>query len=343
VNNVLERIPPLLDAALEAFRAIAGFDATVLPDRLPTEERADTVIRLTRDGKTWNFVVEFRAHLTPALLQKFERAPHEQPNNRLLLTYHVAPNMAERLRARHQPFMDTVGNAYIEAPGLFIFVTGQRPKHQAHPTGHTLRLNATGLRLVYLLLCDERALTANYRELAQKTGTALGTVANYLAQLRAAKFIATQGHKRHLVNQGGLFREWVANYPKRLRPQLLLGRFQARDPDWWQHVDIQPYTAYWGGEVAAARLTQYLKPATQTVYTHGKLTDLVVAGQLKKDPRGPIEILTAFWPRDEAVTAAHTDLVHPILVFADLDYIGDTRTDETAQVLLRTHLARYAE
>lgn len=124
MNNVLERIPPLLDAALEAFRAIAGFDATVLPDRLPTEERADTVIRLTRDGKTWNFVVEFRAHLTPALLQKFERAPHEQPNNRLLLTYHVAPNMAERLRARHQPFMDTVGNAYIEAPGLFIFVTG---------------------------------------------------------------------------------------------------------------------------------------------------------------------------------------------------------------------------
>lgn len=37
-------------------------------------------------------------------------------------------------------------------------------------------------------------------------------------------------------------------------------------PDWWQRVDVTTYGAHWGGEVAAEKLTGYLKPETVTLY-----------------------------------------------------------------------------
>ena len=64
--------------------------------------------------------------------------------------------------------------------------------------------------------------------------------------------------KRKLRNLFALQNRWVEAYPDQLRPKLVLGRFQADDFNWWKDVDIKKYEAFWGGEVAAAMVTQQL-------------------------------------------------------------------------------------
>ncbi len=77
--------------------------------------------------------------------------------------------------------------------------------------------------------------------------------------------ISRRGRHRPLLEPARRLDEWVTNFPIRLRPKLNPRRFQAPDPGWWQRVRLEA-GARWGGEVAAARLTDYLKPATYTIY-----------------------------------------------------------------------------
>lgn len=131
------------------------------------------------------------------------------------------------------------------------------------------------------------------------------------------------------------------NYPIKLRPKLNPRRFRAEDLEWWKNVNLTNLDAYWGGEVAANKLTDYLKPATQTIYVDPKrgqkaLTELVATHRLRADPKGNVEVLDAFWklPRD----IEHPDVVPPILAYADLVATLDPRNLETAMVLRLEHI-----
>jgi hypothetical protein len=41
---------------------------------------------------------------------------------------YLTPDIAERCRELHLPFLDTAGNVYLHEPGLFVFVKGQRTR-----------------------------------------------------------------------------------------------------------------------------------------------------------------------------------------------------------------------
>ena len=57
-----------------------------------------------------------------------------------------------------------------------------------------------------------------------------------------------------------MLQEWVTHYPTTLRPKLNPRRFQG-DPEQLHQANIDQHHAYWGGEVAAEKLTHFLKPA----------------------------------------------------------------------------------
>jgi len=98
--------------------------------------------------------------------------------------------------------------------------------------------------------------------------------------------------------------------------------------------------AQWGSEVAAAKLTGYLIPQTCTLYTHEDPKALILRYRLRPDPAGPIEILKAFWePGLPQGPAPYEDVVHPLLVVADLKAIDDPRTNETARMIHDKFLA----
>lgn len=54
------------------------------------------------------------------------------------------------------------------------------------------------------------------------------------------------------------------------------------------------YNAYWGGETAAAKLTNYLKPEIATVYVGPTTNKLLIDNRIRKDPAGDIELRRIF-------------------------------------------------
>jgi hypothetical protein len=330
----------ILRQAMDALKALVPLEYVTEPVRDLRDRGYDYLVRVTVFGKKLRWCVQVKNRLTKAaelmaLIQK-----DEVPHPFLLITRYVPLEAATRLYERGIQFIDTVGNAFVNKPPLFIFVKGNRPEKEeiALPAGRLFK--GVGLKIAYLLLCRPELADRPYRELARMTDVALGTVNGTMTELIRKGFILDMGKKgKRLLDRKTLFEDWVAAYPDYLKPKLLLGRFRG-DGDWWKEIRLDPVLAQWGGEVAAARLTGYLKPGTFILYADkNRLADLVIANRLKKDPRGNVEILERFWPPGN--NFGEGDTVHPILIYADLTAIGEQRTMETARMIYERHLDRY--
>jgi hypothetical protein len=142
------------------------------------------------------------------------------------------------------------------------------------------------------------------------------------------------------VDPGRLLNEWVITYPIKLRRRLNPQRFRVADPGWWQKTRL-PEGAFWGGEVAATKLTEYLNPAAYTVYIDPTtrregIAQMARRHQLRADPAGQLEILDTFWNFPRA--AKQPGLVPPLLVYADLLGTLDPRNLEIAKRIREEHL-----
>ena len=146
---------------------------------------------------------------------------------------------------------------------------------------------------------------------------------------------------RRLTNKEKLIERWVTTYPEQLRPKLVLGRYKAVAHDWWKHAPTLSTQAYWGGEVAAAKLTKYLKPEQVVLYAKGKPGELLLTNKLKKAPNGDVEILEAFWQTE--YDWPYPELVPPLLIYADLLATGDARNIETARMIYEQQLAGFIQ
>ena len=134
-----------------------------------------------------------------------------------------------------------------------------------------------------------------------------------------------------------MIRRWSEAYTERLRPKLLLGRFHTDETEWWKTALLHTMKACWGGEVAAAKLTNYLKPQVKTIYAPGRLPRLQAQFLFRPEREGEIELLKRFWSFEGL--AEHPDLAPALLIYADLMASGDERNAETAGMIYDRYLA----
>ncbi len=142
----------------------------------------------------------------------------------------------------------------------------------------------------------------------------------------------------------------METYPEKLRPKAHIGDFHADDPYWWQGFDIQEFHGYWGGEIAAAHYTNYLKPAIATVYLLKEakskflaVTRLRAAPEAMFEETGMVKLYLAFW-RDAVlpfVGIAKPGLVPPVLAYADLSATADSRNLEAAGMIYDEYITRH--
>jgi len=326
----------LIDTALAAVRQL-GIDAEV-ERRQPKLGRAqaDALIRVRHGDQEILYAAEVKRGLRPAflgaVLQQLERLGEQV----LLVTDYVTPPLADELRARRVAFIDTAGNAYLDRPPLLVWVKGQRPAKRAAAQTAGRAFQASGLQVVFALLCHPEQVDLPYREIAKRAGVAHGTVGWVMAELPKLGFVAEVGGKRRLLQPERLLQQWVEAYARTLRAKLILGRFKAEKLDWWETVDPLRYGLIMGGEGAAARLTRYLRPGTLTFYGEKAEPRFLLDHRLRTDPAGEVEILRRFWGFDNDDPA----LTPTLLVYADLLAIGDARCLETAKRLYDGILAR---
>jgi hypothetical protein len=325
-----------LDTAVIALGRATGIEAHV---HLPRQDRAaDAIVVVETERRKHRFGAEVKTadrFETPAMLKAQRKKPLREPL--LLVAPYITREVAERCRQLRLPFIDTAGNAYLEAPGLLVYVVGRaRPVELRHDRYRAL--TPAGLKLTFALLCRPGLLDDSYRKIAMEAAVSVGTVSSDMKDLATRGFFDLEKHPhvRKLLDPERMLEEWVTHYPVTLRPKLNLGRFQA-EPERLRQADLLRQSAFWGGEPAAERLTRYLKPARFTIYARGPLAKLIAAGRMRAAENGNVEILTRFWNFD--ADQAFPDVVPPILAYADLLATHDGRNAEAARMIYEQRIA----
>lgn len=266
------------------------------------------------------------------------------PGKGLLVTDYINPLMAERLTELGIWFIDTVGNAYINQPPIYINIKGNKPTEQFEKNVKIRAFQATGLKVIFTFFCNSELVNATYRDIAHAADVALGTVGWIMRDLKALGYlIETKKQGRYLTKIKELLNRWVTAYPEQLRPKLIIGTYTTDKPDWWKNKKLKNLNAYMGGEIAAEYLTHYLNPYRKMLYVRDTGIDtgrdVEVAFKLQKQPEGDVELLKAFWNKE--YEWHDNNVVHPILVYADLLATGDPRNIETAEIIYEKEIVKH--
>ena len=106
--------------------------------------RPNALVEIKEEGKPYRFVADIKgtvdrvnaiAHVKAQLDQQKLNFPDYEP---LLVTRFVTQKMADECRKFDLPFIDTAGNAYLRAPGMFVSVAGQDSPRALEKVGQSL-------------------------------------------------------------------------------------------------------------------------------------------------------------------------------------------------------------
>ncbi|MBI3578105.1 MAG: hypothetical protein HY089_01675, partial [Ignavibacteriales bacterium] len=329
----------LLKKALAVLEETTGITAHVLEWEPGTlDGQLDATVEFKKDKVKAEFTVEIKRTLHEAALAHLI-LKMQNVNHPMIVAYYITPPMAERLKKRNMAFIDTTGNAYLNLPGLFVYITGRKPPRIEKEAEKIKAFRPTGLKVIFALLCMPEMVQAPYREIAKAANVALGTVDFVLNDLKRLNYLVERGDlARKLVNIRALLDIWVTAYGQQLRPKIYIGRFRGPNADWWKKLDWIRTNAYLGGEPAADKLTQYLKAEKVTLYVRGETEDFLFKNRLHKDLNGDVEIFEVFWDFD--YTWQYPNLVPPLLIYAELLAAGNDRNIETGKIIYEKYLAQ---
>jgi hypothetical protein len=310
-----------------------------------TRHQHNDVARVRQGEQETLYLVECKRNVRTATLGVTLHQMDRLGQPAILITDYVAPDLADELKERGISFLDAAGNAYIKQANLLIWIKGQKPAAKATVFTPGRAFQPTGLQVIFTLLCNPQVINMPYRELAKMAGVAHGTVGWVIPDLQQLGFVRDlQGKRgtRRLFERERLLNQWTDAYARVLRPRTLIGRYYVPGFEGWKNWPLAEYGALWGGEPAAAMLTEYLRPGELTLYAE-KMPGLLAARQKFMKEAGPrhtaaVEVRKRFWnfPGDPE----HTNMVPPLLVYADLLATGDARCIETAKMIYDLYLAR---
>lgn len=330
----------MIKAAVAAFERTTSLYARLRSQEAPVPKHVDAVVEVFANATPYRFIPEVRRFDRFKALGTLKAREFDALYPLLLITPYVSREAADRCRQLKLAFMDQAGNAYLEAQGLFVYVTGNpRPEHVRSIPGFRA-LTPAGLRIVFALLTRPDLLNASYRNIANAAGVALGTIGEVLADLEKRGHLKPEKlGERRLLAADLLLEEWVTHYPIKLRPKLNARRFTAVNPAWWRTMELEVGHAWWGGEVAAEKLTGYLKPANVTVYFYEKPDPIILANRLRPDVNGEVEMIEAFWNQEAPGGMHPASTAPPLVVYADLMATTDARNIETAKIIYDRYIA----
>jgi hypothetical protein len=331
----------LLSRATQALRDSAGLTAITkaLEKPLPDRNRCDALLQIGFPANQSEYCAVIKSYITNDIIGAIANEIRGQSPRGILVTSYVTKSQADKLKTLGLQFFDTAGNAYLNELPLYVFVSGRPASQEETRPRATRAFTSSGLKTTFALLNKPGLEKESYREIAGQAGVSHATIGWVMEDLEEEGFlIDMQTRGRRLANKEGLLRRWIEAYPEQLRPKLLIARYRSTEPDWWTNLTPGEPDFYWGGEVAAAKLTNYLRPERVTIYAAGKLPALQVKWRWRNDAAGNVELLKKFWNfeyEDERLA-----IVPPLLVYADLVASADDRNLELARMIYDTHISR---
>ncbi|MGF6819465.1 hypothetical protein OKW33_006359 [Paraburkholderia atlantica] len=323
----------LVTSAAQAFSMSAGVATSVMPP--PTGSSYDSTVEFQLEPPVRRGVV-----VVPSI-DRQERLSAlaatgglQDADHALLVTSYLSPALVNACRSLGVNAIDESGNAFVKDGKTLILISG-RPR--ANELRRPSLWSKRSLQVILALLAKPALLRQGRRTIAMFAGVSTGTAQATVQTLLQRKDVVERRDGLAFTNFGRLLDEWVTLYPSLLRQSLKLGRYRATELNWW--ADMAPSDEWmWGGESAAALMTNYLKPALLTVYcTNGIPPQIISRGRLRPDPAGNVEFLKTPLQLDRT-PGLIDNVVYPVLVYADLVASGDSRNLETAQMIREQYI-----
>jgi len=263
----------------------------------------------------------------------------------IVFTDYVPPPLAKLLRERRVSFVDVAGNAYLSEPGqLSVFHTGNRLPQRLPARGQDF--TESGAKILFFLLRHGPRIRATYRDIQAAVGVSLDKISKVVNELAKDQLvIARRRGDYEILDDGALLDRWVGAFAAKLESKLRLGEYWAPTGDDFtalaDRIRTAMFPAVIGGEVAASRLTGYLRPTALRLYVlEGSQASAQRELQLAPALNGNIELCTMFAAdMGRPVDEERLLIADPVLVYAELMSGHDVRLGETALRLREEYLA----
>lgn len=348
---------PLFQKCLAYLESLPNIKATLGESYFSSEVLADGELTISNSHNTVNYVCEIKTGLTNDVVEQVadylthlggRLKPGQKP---LLVTRSLSNLVVDQLLERNIEFIDVDGNIYLNSPGIYVVVRKQTSKDS---TNKSLEITSAALQVMYALLSQPHTLKVNdIEQISYISGVSTKTVKSTLKKLQQLDYVTYKYGKYEIIDYVKLLERWELGYSERLRSKLLIGtfspigkrNFSEIEDELKQYADQYGYLI--GGELAASILTEYLRPISAILHL-GENVDyrqIAVKLKLKPDPEGSIALLESFGhdKYDQNEFEGLKNIVHPLLIHAELVRTGNSRLKETAILIYDRYIEEIAQ
>ena len=351
---------PLFQKCIAYLESLPNIKATIQGEPyFSSEVLADGELIIGTSNKTANYVCEIKTGITNDIVEQVaeyfanlgKRLNGKQ--RPLLVTRNLSSLVIDKLLERNIEFIDVDGNIYLNSSEIYIVVRNQFSKDSSNKS---LELTATALEVMYFILkhpsiimldgIEEKINALSGNRLTQKT------VKNTLEKLQKLDYIKRNLKGYEIIDYIKFLERWEIGYAERLRAKLLIGTFRSIGKRNFHEIEdgLKQYSHKYGyrigGELAASIMTQYLRPVSAVIYVNqDRYLPLAVDLKLKPDPNGNIEIHQEIDRQNfhHIHNGELNNLIHPLLIHAELVRTGDSRLKETAQLIFDKYIEEIAQ
>ena len=283
---------------------------------------------------------EIRVSSKGIVLQKVKELEKRIDLPIIIISNYIALEVADEFKQNGINYLDGSGNSFIRNAELLVFISGQKTLNPIL-TNQARAFRESGIRLIFILLCNPDIIQLPNRRLSELSGISVGSVSNVLTELESLNFVLKVRGGRRLKNLKLLLDRWIISYFDVLRPRLAIKRMDfefAGDYIIWQNLPTQNSKGrvLWGGETAAALKTKNLSPKYFTLYTDQNWQEFARDLRLIPNESGNFEILEIFWKDSDVGNIP--GLVPELLIYADLVGSGVERNIQIANEILANDL-----
>ncbi len=315
--------------------------------RLAARTRADVgeMIGLTTPSGEVELPVELKlSHLSREVAERLVHVGQRHPGL-LVLAPLVGAELGELFVREKINFVDLAGNCHVRIGQQFLaYVQGRRPLIRT-PADRGMR--APAFKVLFALLADPELVHATTRALAQAAGSVSPqTAADMRAKLLASgTLLKSRGNLRWA--RGGWKQAldmFLFAFPHMVSG-FMVGRFRSKHQDAKQlEAELTPRLNAmgewrWGGGAAAQRLTHYYRGDRTMIYLRDGSMTLAQKLPLVPDPDGNVVLMRAIGPL--AFESPNPEVVHPLLIYADLMNEAHDRAREAGADIFQRYLSSH--
>jgi hypothetical protein len=286
--------------------------------------------------------IETKNEVRPQNIAAFEKI-RSQNLPLLIASKYITPKAKNSLKEKNINYIDSFGNAYINLGYLKIYV--EQGNAKPYYRDYSNLITQTSGQIIYQLLKNPEQINETQRYLSLASRVSLGSVSKCITALLDDGFVVkwNNDQKYQLVRREELLDKWIAIFNEKILPANKIGRysFSKQNNGNWK-TQLLNTEALWAGEPAAALITNYLNPEVFTLFTDKTKPEILTQLKLIPDSKGDITIYTPFWidshPMEKVIILNNKNVVHPLIIYAQLIYSNNTRNIETAQLIYNEYI-----